>query len=41
LQLEGLKWEGELVKGKLTTKGPAKLFDETWEADLTFETKAP
>jgi hypothetical protein len=41
LKVEGFAWDGGKVRGRLTTGGPAKLFDESWEADLTFEAKAP
>jgi hypothetical protein len=41
LKLQDLKWQGPVLKGRLTTGGPVDLFDEKWEADLTFDVKAP
>lgn len=39
LKIEGFKWDATGVSGRLTTGGPDKFFEETWEVDLTF--KAP
>jgi hypothetical protein len=39
LQVEGFKWDAAGVSGKLSTKGSAKFFKDTWEVNLDF--KAP
>lgn len=39
LKISDFKWDATGVSGKLSTGGPAKFFDDTWEVDLTF--KAP
>lgn len=36
LLAEDFKWEAAKVSGKLTTKGPAKFFKDTWEVALSF-----
>jgi hypothetical protein len=41
LTVERLQWGGGTVKGRLVTRGPVALFDETWEVDLTFEVRTP
>ena len=41
LKSQDFKWQGGMLKGRLTTGGPADLFDEKWEADLTFDVKGP
>jgi len=41
LETENFKWTNGKVSGKLTTHGKTELFDETWEADLDFDVKAP
>lgn len=38
LQVEGFKWDASGVSGKLTTRGPAKFFKDTWEVNLEFKT---
>jgi hypothetical protein len=35
------KNEGVQISGKFATNGRAEAFDETWEINLTFKTKAP
>jgi hypothetical protein len=35
LNVEKFKIEGNTISGRFFTKGPAEIFDETWECDLT------
>jgi hypothetical protein len=35
LNMEKFKIEGNTIAGRIFTNGPAEIFDETWEADLT------
>ncbi len=35
LNIEKFKMEGNTISGRFFTKGPVKIFDETWECDLT------
>lgn len=39
LKITDFHWDAAGISGKLSTGGPAKFFDDTWEVDLTF--KAP
>lgn len=41
LKTEGFTWADGEVSGRLTTNGEVSLFEETWQADLTFRVKEP
>jgi len=41
LKLTDFKMADGKVSGHLSSGGPSKVRDQTWEVDLTFETKAP
>ena len=41
LKMTDFKMADGKVSGHLTSGGPSKVRDQTWEVDLTFETKAP
>jgi hypothetical protein len=41
LKMADFKMADGRVSGHLTSGGPSKVRDQTWEVDLTFETKAP
>ena len=41
VKMSDFKNEGGQISGKLTTDGKAEAFDQTWEVNLTFKTKAP
>ena len=41
LKMTDFKVADGKISGHLTSGGPAKVRDQTWEVDLTFETKAP
>src|SRR5882724_1608439 len=41
IKMSDFKSEGGQISGKLATDGKAEAFDQTWEVNLTFKTKAP
>jgi hypothetical protein len=41
IKMRDFKNEGGQISGKLATNGRAEAFDQTWEVNLTFKTKAP
>ena len=41
VRMSDFKNEGGQISGKIATDGKAEAFDQTWEVNLTFKTKAP
>jgi len=41
IKMSEFKNEGGQLSGRLVTDGKQEAFDQTWEVDLTFKTKAP
>jgi hypothetical protein len=41
VKMSQFKNEGGQISGKIATDGKAEAFDQTWEVNLTFKTKAP
>ena len=41
LKMTDFKMADGKISGHLTSGGPSKVRDQTWEVDLAFETKAP
>ena len=41
IDMKDFKNDGGMLQGKIMTDGVAKVFDETWEVNLSFKVKAP
>jgi hypothetical protein len=41
IKMSDFKLENGKIQGKLSTGGENKVFDETWEVDIKFQTQAP